>query len=812
MRISVIFFFGFNFLLTAIQPAIAQTGKPVSVSRKGGIAIIETDKGKWEFSSFPGNIIKTSFRATNSTKNEQVSDAVILKSSGNVPVIKQLKNKVSISWNNQSVVEFSETGITYVINNKPKTTLNTAFCDSFQRGFNFNLNPRERIFGTGERSIPMNRRGYKVPLNNNPWYGYSLDADALNFSVPFVLSDELYALFFDNPSKGFLDIGKTNPEQLGYSVLSGELSFYFIPGNNFNQILGNYQRLVGTQPLPPRWAMGNLMSRFGYTSEAQTREIMGKMKRDSVPFDAVIFDLFWFGDSIKGTMGNLDWVNKNAWPDPVKMISYFSKQNIKTILITEPFVLKSSQNFSQSEKYHATDSNGHPYLLTDFYFGKGGLLDIFRKDAGSWFFSKYKKQIEAGVAGWWGDLGEPEKHPSDIFHNLSDLGFKRKFAADEVHNIYGHYWSRMLFENYRKSYPAKRLFHLNRSGYAGSPRYSGFPWSGDVSRSWNGLKSQLPLMLGMSVSGVPYIHSDAGGFAGGDGDEELYVRWLQFAAFTPIYRPHGTALGNLEPTVKDIPSEASLWPEPTRSLAKQAAQTRYRWLPYNYSLTYQQTKYGNPLVKPLFFLNPADSNLYNAGDQYLWGDQVMVVPVTDKGQRQKTYYIPDGNWTNLYNLNKALGPGWITDTTISMNNIPLWAKEGSFIPLAEPMLNTSEYFSKPLTIIHIPSSRPGRYELYEDDGETPDAIQKGLYSLIKFSSTQSTDELEIVISAASGNFKGKPAQRKFLLAIPTIGKAVAATIDGVPVSETYLYNESINGCILPVMYRNNKVKISIKLR
>ena len=109
--------------------------------------------------------------------------------------------------------------------------------------------------------------------------------------------------------------------------------------------------------------------------------------------------------------------------------------------------MKSSQNFSQSEKYHATDSNGHPYLLTDFYFGKGGLIDIFRKDARTWFFSKYKKQIEAGVAGWWGDLGEPEKHPSNIFHNLEDLGFKRKFAADEVHNIYGHYWSRMLFEN-----------------------------------------------------------------------------------------------------------------------------------------------------------------------------------------------------------------------------------------------------------------------------------------------------------------------------------------------------------------------------
>ena len=167
------------------------------------------------------------------------------------------------------------------------------------------------------------------------------------------------------------------------------------------------------------------------------------------------------------------------------------------------------------EPYLAVDSSGKPYYLTDFYFGHGGLIDIFRNDAQQWFWQFYKKQMENGVEAWWGDLGEPEKHPSNLYHNLKDYGYKRLFNADEVHNIYGHTWTKMLYDYYAKEYPNKRLFYLNRSGFAGSQRYSIFPWTGDVSRSWSGLRAQLPILIGMSMSGVPYVHSDAGGFAGG---------------------------------------------------------------------------------------------------------------------------------------------------------------------------------------------------------------------------------------------------------------------------------------------------------
>ncbi len=213
------------------------------------------------------------------------------------------------------------------------------------------------------------------------------------------------------------------------------------------------------------------------------------------------------------------------------MIADFKKQGIKTITISEPYIIDTLENFKIASDLDilATDSLGNDYIDKQFYFGDGSLIDIFKPEAADWLWSKYKNQFEQGVAGLWGDLGEPESHPSDLFHVVG--------KADEVHNIYGHYWAKSIYDRFRRDYPDKRLFFLARSGYAGSQRFGMIPWSGDVSRSWGGLQAQLPAMLNMSMSGIPYMHSDAGGFALGEKDNELYTRWLQFAVFTPILRP-----------------------------------------------------------------------------------------------------------------------------------------------------------------------------------------------------------------------------------------------------------------------------------
>lgn len=751
--------------------------------------IVKKNKaGTWKMEQYASGIIKTSFEPFQYIHNEQVSDAVLAK-----PVSKISKTKIIFSNKDQSV-SFSVAGRTLELIN--------YFDSAAHKGFRFKLLADEKITGTGERSLPINRRGYKLNLYNNPHYGYSTNADNLNYSVPFILSSQGYGIFFDNPSRGYADIGKKNAGILEYGASAGKLEFYIIPGKNADEIIRKYQLLTGTQPIPARWVLGNLMSRFGYRSQEQVMYTVSAMQKENIPVDAVILDLFWFGDSIKGTMGNLDWVNKKAWPAPGRMITDLKANGIQTILITEPFVLKTTPNFEPSKKFHAVDSTGNPFLLTDFYFGNGGLLDIFKKETQDWFWTKYKKQINIGVAGWWGDLGEPEKHPAGIYHNLKDLGFKRLFAADEVHNIYGHTWDRMLYEKYAKEYPSVRLFNLNRSGYAGSSRYGVFPWSGDVSRSWEGLQAQLPLMIGMSMSGVPYIHADAGGFAGGDGDKELYTRWLQFASFTPVLRPHGTAFGDVDTSVKNIPSEAAFYDNPYKSIVRKYIQLRYQLLPYNYTLAYEQAHYGRPLVRPLFYYNNADSNLYKTDNQYLWGDAFMIAPVLQKGISNQQIYLPAGGWYQFHTDKKITGGQWINEK-ITLDDIPLFVKEGSFIPQFKSkaaVKNTADYTGKEIFIKYYPAVQKTNYTLYDDDGHTNNTLQKGNYELILFEGQQKNKI--ILLQIMPGNKKVLQS-RKLIVELPDGFKIKNVKLDGKNIT---LFNKNI---ILDYAGKMRKIEINV---
>ncbi len=662
--------------------------------------------GKVTVLAYGQNIFKLTFQPNDYTTNENITDAVIL------------------SPTNSFNIPFSKKGDTIKIGNARIVSTNQT--NEF-RGFSFLLNKTERIYGGGERALPLNRRGYKLNLYNNPWYGYGEGADNLNYSVPFFTSSNGYGLFFDNASKGYADIGKTNPDILEAGFISGELNVYIITGKDNKEILTAYQSLTGKQPLPPRWALGNLMSRFGYTSETQVKDIAGKMKAADIPVSAIIFDLFWFGDSIKGTMGNLDWVNKTKWPNPNKMVADFKKDNINTVLITEPFMLKNTKAFDASESFLAKDSNNKPFMITDFYFGVGGLIDIFRKDAGNWIWNyHYKKQIDNGIAAWWTDLGEPEKHPAAMLHNAKDLGVNRMLKADEVHNIYGHYWNKNLFEHYAKEYPDTRLFHLNRSGFAGSQRYSIFPWTGDVSRSWGGLRAQLTNLLGMSMSGIPYAHSDAGGFAGGEGDNELYVRWLQFAAYTPIFRPHGTALYEVEKAAFSFPSEAALIDTPYRAIAKQIIEDRYKMMPYNYTLAYRQAKYGEPLMRPLYYDFPKDTTACKIEDEYMWGADLLVAPVTVKGAKTRTVYLPKGNrWYDSKNLKQYEG-GTFIEYDVSNFTLPVFVKAGTFlVSISKNSFDINYRFS----------SYPTKSEYYFDNGISKNTLANNKYAVVNVKST-----------------------------------------------------------------------------
>ncbi|MCS6821287.1 MAG: DUF4968 domain-containing protein [Microscillaceae bacterium] len=579
------------------------------------------------------------------------------------------------------------------------------------KGVQLQLNALEALYGTGSRAMPFNRRGNRLELYNKPHYGYENDAPLMNYSLPVVLSTQKYLVFFDNATKGFVDLGKTIPNALSFEHIGGRMAYYIISGDEFYQIVQAYTELTGKQPLPPAWAFGNFASRYGYRSEKQVREVVAQFKQKQIPLSAVILDHYWYGEGeIKKSvgMGDLDWHRPN-WQNGEQMVQDFNKQGIKTILITQPFVLTNSKNFAEvsEKKLLATDKQGKPFIISNFYFGETALLDIFKPQTQAWFWGKYKKHTAQGVAGWWGDLGEPEMHPQEMQHVAG--------SADEVHNIFGHYWAKMIYEGYQKDFPNKRPFILMRAGFAGSQRFGLIPWSGDVAHSWAGFQPQPALALNMNLTGLAYMHSDLGGFAEAKANgknDELYLRWLEYGAYQPIFRPHSQ---------EEVPSEPIFYDEPTQTKAANIIRKRYAMFPYHYTLAYHNSVMGCPMMRPLFWEEPQNQELWFIGDTYLWGEDLLIAPVLQPQQKIRKVYLPKtALWYdfNRPDLPAFQGGRWY-DCNVENAPMPVFVRQGAF--LVEITKDIEKFNTKALQISYFLDKSFNNNErfVYFDDGETP---------------------------------------------------------------------------------------------
>ncbi|MCB0472210.1 MAG: DUF4968 domain-containing protein, partial [Flavobacteriaceae bacterium] len=512
----------------------------------------------------------------------------------------------------------------------------------------FNLTEDEVLYGTGERALPMNRRGYRLKLYNKPDYGYETHSELMNYCMPLVVSSREYALHFDNIPLGFIDLDSKQDNTLTYETISGRKTYQVVVGDSWPDMIDKYTDLTGKQPMPPRWILGNFSSRFGYHSEREVEHTIDLFKKDSIPVDAVIIDIYWFGKDIKGSMGNLSFY-KDSFPDPERMIRNLKQEGVKTVLVSEPFILTTSHRWKEAVKNAvlATDSLDNPGRF-DFYFGNTGLVDVFKPEARQWFWNIYKDLADLGVQGVWGDLGEPEMHPSWLIHATG--------TADAVHNSYGHEWAKLVYEGYQKDFPDERPFILMRAGSSGSQHYGLIPWSGDVNRSWGGLQSQPAIALQMGMQGLGYMHSDLGGFAGDNLDDELYVRWLQYGIFQPVFRPHAQ---------ETVPSEPVFRSDKAKHLAKRAIELRYKLLPYNYTLAFENSRSGVPLMRPLLFEEPENNMLLTMADTYLWGADFLVSPVMEPEIREVPVYFPGkSDWFDFYTGKKYMGGSTIAVNTV----------------------------------------------------------------------------------------------------------------------------------------------------
>ncbi len=624
-------------------------------------------------------------------------------------------------------------------------------------GFRFALGDDEKILGGGQRVLGMDRRGHRLPLYNKASYGYTTEANQMYYSLPAVMSSDKYMLVFDNSASGWLDIGSTDKDVLSFEAVGGRTAYVVVAGDSYPGLVRNYTDVTGRQPLPPRWAFGNFASRFGYHTEKEARDVVRRFRRADIPLDTVVIDIYWFGPDIKGHMGNLDW-DREAWPTPEDMISDFAKRGIKTITVTEPFILSTSKRWQDAVDADvlARDPNGGPRRF-DFYFGNTGLIDIFDEEARDWFWQAYEMLFDQGVAGTWGDLGEPEVHPGDALHRLTDA--QMEATGDEVHNAYGHEWARMVYERQIARDPDVRPLIMMRSGFAGSQRYGMIPWTGDVSRSWDGLKPQVELALQGGLFGLAYMHSDLGGFAGGEVfDKEMYLRWLQYGVFQPVYRPHAQEHIAPEPVFHD---------RETRRIARDAIRLRYSLLPYIYTLAWENSTTGMPLMRPVFFDDETIPQLLDVSNAYFWGDAFFVAPVTDPGVGAVSTFIPPGAWFDFWSGRRYEGQGGnFVDIPVTLDTIPVLVRAGSFIPMVDPVDTTDDYSSAELTLHYYAdesvSESSGR--LYEDDGRTRGNIENGEFELLEFSANREGDYLAIDVERR-GAWDGMPDERQITLVV-----------------------------------------------
>ncbi|MFM8597027.1 MAG: TIM-barrel domain-containing protein [Flavobacteriales bacterium] len=734
----------------------------ISFNPSANGAEVQVSDGKYLIKFYSNNIIETTFIPVGKNENIEPSHAVIMQpmisdqlptevsKNGNIVVYQFQLSKTSIS----ARIQLEPFQISYWYQGRQISSEAMGYQLKETPQIQLNLSEQEQLMGAGARALGMNRRGYRLQLYNRAHYGYENHSELMNFTMPIVISDQCYAIHFDNPQIGYLDLDANKENKLTYEVIGGPMRYQVIVADDWKQLTEQLTNLTGRQPLPARWTLGNFSSRFGYHSEQEARAVVNEFRKQQIPLDAIVFDLYWFGKDIQGTLGNFEFF-RDSFPNGEQMIADFRKQNVKTVLITEPFVLTTSKKWNEADqmKILGTDTLGKSYRY-DFYFGNTGLIDLYKPEARVWFWEIYKKLHGYGAAGIWGDLGEPEVHPTKLKH-----GDK---WADEVHNIYGHDWARLLAEGYRKDYPNERPFILMRAGYSGSQHFGMVPWSGDVNRTWGGLKPQMEISMQMGLQGMAYMHSDLGGFAGANNDPELYVRWLQYGVFQPIFRPHAQ---------QEVASEAVYKDAETKALAKAAIELRYQLLPYNYSLAYENTTKGTPLLRPIFMEFPEAKWSFESADSYMWGPAFFVHAITDslesevyKNLNMFTTLLPQSaSWFDFHSgrlvaneklLNVSQTEYHVLMTPKTLQHIPVFVRSGSFIPMS-PVVQSTDDYKDSNVILHYyidaqQTSLSSEFTWYEDDGYLFDADAKGEVKKMICKSIKSAEKCTIDFNAQFG--------------------------------------------------------------
>ena len=608
----------------------------------------------------------------------------------------------------------------------------------------FAFSGEPHFYGLGQGGGSFDRLGTTRQLWNTQ-LGHGPGSD---MSVPLLVSNRGYAIFFDNPGDGVLSVGRSdNGVRLAYSAETGPLVVYFLVGDDMRGVMREVVELLGAAPMPPRWALGFLQSTRHFESTAELRALPRTIRARRIPCDGLIY-LSSYGEAHGWNrgVGHLEW-QPELWEDPASVLAEAQRAHFAVVTHEYPVLHEQSPLFAEAE--------ARGYLLASGYerassatrgpanYREGQRhVDFSNPAARTWWWDAHRALVKLGVAGWWLDGGEGPPASAQLHAGAGAL----------LHNLYDRFRHQAFAEGEAGDRADGRVFLLCRSGAPGMQRFGAACWSGDINNDFATLEAQLALGLNTGLSGVPYWGTDAGGFFHPIAETgELYARWFQLAAFCPVFRSHGWVWREHVPWAHG--------PE-VEDICRGYAELRYRLMPYTYTLAWQAHTLGLPLMRPLVLNYPDDPRVWSLGHEFLWGDDLLVAPVTREGATAWPVYLPAGGWYDFWTNARHDGPGGLT-VDAPLDRLPLFVRAGAIVPLGPVMQHTGEHALDEVTLLIYPDGT-SRFEMYEDDGRSQ-AYRDGRFAVTAFECTATPREVTVRIAAPTGDASLIPPGRRYVL-------------------------------------------------
>ncbi|MBP7865389.1 MAG: glycoside hydrolase family 31 protein [Acidobacteria bacterium] len=670
------------------------------------------------------------------------------------------------------------------------------------------LHPEDRVYGLGMKAGSLNRAGQKFVMWNSDAYGYHESKDPLYASIPFYLQtrckgDGARGVFVDDASDVEFDFGFSRRGESFFSTANAQADFYLFAGAALPDVVADYQALTGTAALPPAWALGYHQSSHTYFPEKRLLDLAREFRDRKVPCDAFYLDIIH-----QDQYRPFTW-NAAHFPDPKGMIEKLHGMGLKVLTIVDPGIQLNEDypvfNEGRKEGYFLKTLDGKLYA-NNIWPGYSAFPDFLQAKCRQWWADRHRAYLDVGVDAFKNDMSEPAtfnkawsmirydettKMPGPLVEGTLDENVVSRSPDFGTvphrffHNAYGLYEGMATWKA-QADYDGRRPFVLMRNTFASGQRYSAI-WTGDILSDWPSLRHSIQLLLSLNLSGFPVCGADNGGF-GGRCTPELFARWTQFSCFSPFFRTHYFFVEQC------IPKEPWTFGPEVEKIAVDCIRLRYRLFPYLYTSLRTSLQERRPLMQPVFFRHEADPAAWDAAQQYYWGDDFLVAPVTEPGATGRAVYLPAGRWYDFWTGVDLESKGESRYVDAPLEKIPVFIRGGSIVPSMEPGENTAAFPASRIVLDCYLGQGTAEGRLYQDDGKTRACVEQGKWTLLRFSLTEKAGDPTLEVRR-----EGVPdfAPKRLLVRLHGAGKG--------------LKNLGFNGKSNPLTVRNGIPEAEITL-